>query len=206
MVNRYFLVFLGLITRDAFPNVDPTKSAIYFPYENARVNTPTPYIVAGLNNSLLKPVSEPVTITINGQTIGSQTPGNGIVTYLIPQDCALADGAYSVTVECQSSQITLGPNSFVIDTRIPAVPIITFPSPGAAIQGPMVTVTGTCEDGAAVFVTLDDWPFADIIIADAQGNWSITYPLSTGSHTVMAQIQNTSGNVSPCGPTISFTV
>lgn len=81
-------------------------------------------------------------------------------------------------------------------------PVITSPTNGATVTT-SPTITGTALPGATITV-FDGATQIGLIVADSNGNWSLSPLLSSGTHTITAT-QTISNNISPKSTAVTFT-
>ncbi|NOH59111.1 Ig-like domain repeat protein, partial [Alteromonas sp. 07-89-2] len=140
-----------------------------------------------------------VVVTINGTDYTATNNGDGSWTLANDIVAALAEGSYTATVTATDADGNTGTNSgtVVIDTTTPAAPTVD--------AGNGTEITGTAEAGATVNVDVDGDGTPDFtVIADGDGNWSITptTPLADGA-VVTATAVDEAGNVSaPASDTV----
>ncbi|WP_441296387.1 Ig-like domain-containing protein, partial [Alteromonas sp. KUL150] len=134
----------------------------------------------------------------NTQTFGAIVQANG--TFSVDVPAALSEGNYSVTASAADgagNTATANENGGVIDTTAPAAPTVD--------AGNGTEITGTAEAGAVVNVDVDGDGTPDFtVIADGDGNWSITptTPLADGV-VVTATATDEAGNTSsPASDTV----
>lgn len=202
IVFGLFLFLPGVL----YPAVSFQNSALNFPYSGAYINTSMPTFTGILRDaSGVHVQNETVQIIVDAGTIGTtQTQSTGVFMYNVPTEYALTDGVHSI--ECSTSEITLGPVSFTIDTSIPPAPVLTAPSSGGTVGNPVVITGTTTYPYASVFVFLDGTVYADVVCADAQGNWTTEYTLPAGAHAVQAQVQSLAGNQGDLCASLPFLV
>ncbi len=140
-----------------------------------------------------------VVVTINGTDYTATNNGDGSWTLANDIVAALAEGSYTATVTATDADGNTGTNSgtVVIDTTAPAAPTVD--------AGNGTEITGTAEAGATVNVDVDGDGTPDFtVIADGDGNWSITptTPMADGA-VVTATAVDEAGNVSaPASDTV----
>ncbi|MFP5225241.1 MAG: Ig-like domain-containing protein [Actinomycetota bacterium] len=98
---------------------------------------------------------------------------------------------------------------FEIDDTAPGVPTISFPLPGSLVTAHVVTVRGTAEPGAEIWVF--EHPDTHTIIArdtaDENGNYivELPYPPEDGvEHSIKVAAHDEAGNTSPLTPQRTF--
>lgn len=202
--SRIFFLFLFL-ANVLYPTISLQYSALNFPYSGAYLNTSIPTFTGMLKNELnIAMPNESLQIFVDGNFITTtQTDQNGIFVYMLAPEYALSDGTHTMSIV---SGVTLGPVSFVIDTSLPPSPVISTPSSGATLSNPVVISGTTTYSQASVCVFLDGSPYADIVYADDNGNWTTEYTLQSGEHSISAQVQSLAGNQGPLCTSISFFV
>ncbi|WP_370242905.1 Ig-like domain-containing protein, partial [Alteromonas abrolhosensis] len=140
-----------------------------------------------------------VVITINGTDYTATNNGDGSWTLADDIVAALAEGSYTATVTATDADGNTGTNSgtVVIDTTAPAAPTVD--------AGNGTEIAGTAEAGATVNVDVDGDGTPDfIVIADGDGNWSVTPPTPLADGVVVtATAVDEAGNVSaPASDTV----
>ncbi|HVW99341.1 MAG TPA: Ig-like domain-containing protein [Candidatus Babeliaceae bacterium] len=190
-------------------NVDAQNSSIAFPEDGAFTDSNQPTVVGVLADSNDNPVdSETVSIIIDGNQLGTtSSDSNGVFSYTLTPDQALADGSHTASAYAQESMVFLSSTTFTVDTTPPDAPTVTFPTDGSTVDSSTVIVTGTTEDNAAILIFLDGDTGGEITYADESGNWSLELDdLDNGSHTLQAQAIDEALNEGPISSLITFTV
>ncbi|MCC7414804.1 MAG: hypothetical protein IT346_01805 [Epsilonproteobacteria bacterium] len=186
-------------------NVSAANSAIVFPFEGNRVNTPTPVVVGSLLDSAFNAVSdETVTLKIDSSTVASPTSdSNGIFSYT---SSSLSDATHIADAHCVQSSVDLTTNNFTIDTVAPSAPAITAPAENEMVTTSLVTISGTSEPDATVTTFMDGDTYGDVHYADGSGNWAVEYELSNDTHTITAQASDLANNTGSVSAERHFTV
>ncbi len=187
-------------TRGVVVDTTAPITTISQPGVGAIVGTATPTITG---------TSEPgavVTITIDGQAVGTATAGaDGMWSLVAPS--ALADGMHTVSAAAVDAAGNAGApvtRDFTVDTGAPMV-TITSPVAGQQVADTTPTVTGTAEPGAVVTIVIDG-QVVGTATAGADGMWSFEVPaLTPGTHTVEARTTDGAGNMGSSG-SVSFEV
>lgn len=124
---------------------------------------------------------------------------------------ALADGTYTLSVEASDAlgnTTTPVTSTFTVDTMAPAL-AVTSPADGALTNNNVVSISGTCEAGAAISITVTDASGAVTVLtttADAQGDWTVdTSALGDDTYTVSVTATDGANNTS-APSTSTFTV
>jgi hypothetical protein len=140
-------------------------------------------------------------------------PAGGIWTYTPP---TLANGSYTfafISVDAAGNESPAATFSLTVDTIAPTTPVITSVNdnvspvegviaPGGFTNDPAPTFAGTAEAGATLRIT-GGTPMS--ITVPANGIWTYTPTLTTGSYTFNFVAIDAAGNESPAA-TFSLTV
>ena len=170
----------------------------------------TTVLQLGATTTVTVPVSlvGSATVTLNPPVLTPASDGlsaTGTWDFL-DVSVGLLGGLVSTDVTVLPLSVSATAPSGGIDCPPPA-PVIDVPAEGAT-TGPLPTISGTSEPGAAVTLTLDGAALAPVI-ADGGGDWSFTVPpgseLAAGPHDVTAA-QTVNGAESPSTPVRAFSV
>ncbi|WP_420934303.1 beta strand repeat-containing protein [Alteromonas sp. A081] len=182
----------GNISAPASDTVDAVAPVVAF--NDLTTNDTTPALTGSVDDP-----TATVVVSINGADYTATNNGDGSWTLADDAVAALADGSYTATVTATDADGNAGTNSgtVVIDTTAPAAPTVD--------AGNGTEITGTAEAGATVNVDVDGDGTPDFtVIADGDGNWSITpdAPLADGV-VVTATATDEAGNISaPASDTV----
>ncbi|TKB04907.1 Ig-like domain repeat protein [Alteromonas portus] len=182
----------GNTSSPASDTVDAVAPVVAF--DDLTTNDTTPALTGSVDDP-----TAIVVVTINGTDYTATNNGDGSWTLADDIVAALAEGSYTATVTATDADGNTGTNSgtVVIDTTAPAAPTVD--------AGNGTEITGTAEAGATVNVDVDGDGTPDFtVIADGDGNWSITptTPLADGV-VVTATAVDEAGNVSaPASDTV----
>ena len=182
----------GNTSSPASDTVDAVAPIVAF--DDLTTNDTTPALTGSVDDP-----TAIVVVTINGTDYTAINNGDGSWTLADDIVAALAEGSYTATVTATDADGNTGTNSgtVVIDITAPAAPTVD--------AGNGTEITGTAEAGATVNVDVDGDGTPDFtVIADGDGNWSITptTPLADGV-VVTATAVDEAGNVSaPASDTV----
>ena len=179
----------GNISNPATDTVDAVAPVVDF--NDLTTNDTTPALTGSVDDP-----TATVVVNINGIDYPATNNGNGTWTLADDAVAALAEGSYTATVTATDPEGNVGTNTgtVVIDTTAPAAPTVD--------AGNGTEITGTAEAGATVNVDVNGDGTPDFtVIADGDGNWSITpdTPLADGvvvTATAADEAGNTSGPAS----------
>ncbi|MFQ5918827.1 MAG: hypothetical protein ACE5I4_02120, partial [Thermoplasmata archaeon] len=130
-------------------------------------------------------------VTVNG------TPVSVGVTGTFRVDLTLGDGAHSLPVI--STDPAGNSASTAVDIIVDTVaPSITLVSPPSTVEVASVTIAGTTEAGASVYVN------GVAVGVDATGAFSTNVALNTGSNTITAVAMDAAGNSGSTSATVTF--
>lgn len=103
-------------------------------------------------------------------------------------EVTLSEGANALLVEAEDTLGNLASQtvSVTLDTTPPSL-VITSPEDGTTVSEPSVTITGTTEAGAAVYVN-------GVLASDGTSSWSATVVLAEGDNTVTVTAEDALGN------------
>jgi hypothetical protein len=134
-------------------------------------------------------------VAVSGMT------GNGIVMASIPAGAAIDQASRPNEIS------TSDDNSVTYDNTSPAAPVLMTPADGSSTNDATPVISGTAEANSTVTVRIDG-SVAGTTSADSSGNWTFTLssPLSVGSHTVYAVTADSAGNVSTNSNSNTFTI
>nr|AYM52409.1 hemagglutinin [Cystobacter sp.] len=184
--------------------VVPEAPVVVSPGSGSVVNDSTPTITG---------TAEPnstVTVIIDGVPV-AVVPVDASGAWTYTPTTPLLDGSHEVKATATDAAGNTSPESnvcnFIVDTVVPAVPVVTAPAEGAHVMTPTPVVTGTADPGSTVTVIIDGVAVGTVT-ADAAGNWSYTptTPLADGPHEVKVTATDVAGNTSPESPVRNFTV
>lgn len=151
-----------------------------------------------------------VTITINGQIVGTTTAdSSGNWTFTPSNPLPYGDNTVSATATNTAGN-TSSPSAVINFTIVPVPPMISSPVSGTTVTTSTPDVTGTGEPGAEVIVTLQgsDVPLCHAIV-QPDSTWACTVDLQNaladGTYTVTAEQIINSETSSP-STTATFTV
>ncbi|PKO12725.1 MAG: hypothetical protein CVU39_22420 [Chloroflexi bacterium HGW-Chloroflexi-10] len=190
---------------------------------NQAVGQPDPTNASPINFTVI--FSEAVTGFLSGDVdlSGSTAPGTligtitgGPATYNVAVSGMTGDGTVIASIPFgaaadQASRpneiSTSDDNSVAYDNTNPAAPVVVTPADGSSIKDITPTISGTAEANSTVTVWLDG-SAVGTANTDGSGNWTFTLssPLTVGSHTVYAVAADSVGNVSVDSNTNTFTV
>ena len=155
-------------------------------------------------------VTEPVVSITNDPDVsiaGSSDPGvtvtvNGIATTVglggtFRVDLTLADGAHSIPVIATDGAGNTASTTvdIVVDTVAPS---ISLTSPPSTVEVASVTISGSTEAGASVYVN------GGAVGVDANGAFSTTVALTPGSNTITAVAMDAAGNSGSTSVSVTF--
>ncbi len=198
---------------DAAGNIGPSVSRSFVVDTAA---PPMPVITSPVNGAFVNvnpvPISgsaeEGSTVKIYEGTvlIGTATAaGSGTWSTAI----TFTQAAHSITAVTVDGAQNAGPSSpytsFTVDTTAPGAPVITAPAPSSTVPTASVTITGTAEPGASVFVKEGLATIASTG-ANGAGDWSVVVAFGNGSHTITAYAMDAATNLSAPSPPVTFTV
>ena len=185
---------------DTIPPAAPTITA---PAPGSNINDATPLLAGSAEPGSTVTVKDGATTLCTAVTDAS---GKWSCTSAV-----LGDGPHTLTATAADPAGNTGPSStpvpITVDTTAPVAPVITAPAPGADINDPTPTFTGTGQPGATLTVTDGTTPICATAV-DASGNWSCTptTPLGQGDHSIAATQTDPAGNISPATPPRTITV
>jgi MYXO-CTERM domain-containing protein len=128
-----------------------------------------------------------VTVTVDGQVVGTATAGADGMWSIIPS-AALAEGEREIVVVAADAAGNMSPPVTVTITidATPAAPVaITSPVNNTQVDGPSLTVTGTGEPGATITVFVDNAQAGQTTV-NPDGTWSVSVPVTAGQRTIRA--------------------
>lgn len=137
-----------------------------------------------------------VTVTVDGQVIGTATAGADGMWSIVPS-AALAEGEREIVVVAADAAGNMSPPVTVTITidATPSAPVaITSPVNNTQVDGPSLTVTGTGEPGAMITVFVDNAQAAQTTV-NPDGTWSATVPVTAGQRTIRADQGDASASV-----------
>ncbi|MFL5347471.1 MAG: adventurous gliding motility protein AgmC [Hyalangium sp.] len=182
----------------------PAAPVVVAPANGSRTNDTTPAY-----SGTAEPGST-VTVIVDGSTVGTTTAdssGNWSFTPTAP----LAEGSHTVKATATDVAGNTGPssntNSFIVDTTLPAAPVVLTPANGSHTNDTTPAYSGTAEAGTTVKVYVDNVAVGTTT-ADASGDWTFTQPtpLAEGAHSVSATGTDAAGNTSGSSNTNTFNV
>ncbi len=153
-------------------------------------------------------------ITVSGTVSGPDFTAHFSEAQLL----SLGQGEVTLTAyatDAAGNQSLAGTNTFILDTSIPTVPVITAVtdnvapvigalSDGAVSNDATLTLTGTADVDALVRI-FDGATEIGTATVDGSGAWSFTTPtLSETTHSFTAKAEDSAGNIS--APTSAFAV
>jgi Bacterial Ig domain len=179
---------------------DPAGNATTAPVPYIKDTTPPAAPVCTVTSGTLKTVTctgvEPgATLTIPGTTcVPTPAPASGIVVCTETAPGALVLPAVATVTDPAGNKVT-APVTLAPDTTAPLAPTIN-PTP-ATNTNPLIPITGTCEPGATVTLSVAGQTLTGL--CSTTGTYSITptSPLPIGTNPVTATQKDPSGNVSP---------
>ena len=155
----------------------------------------------------------------NGILLGQTTAqGNGQWSFIDPSSYKDGAYAYTATVTDYVGNVSApsAPQTMVVDTTAPAAPAINGFSPDSGVVGDGITnaknptLSGTAEPGSTVSIYQSGKSGSiGSVLADANGNWSFTYPgggLSDAKYTFTAQATDAAGNTGQLSQQFSLTI
>ena len=182
----------------------PDAPVITSPTSGTALNDSTP-LVSGTTEG-----NNTVTVLVNGIVRGT-TPANALGNWSVEISPALTDGSYTLTavsrdVNLQTSPASL-PVSILIDTIIPAPPVITSPPNGAIVADNTPEFLGRGEANGTIELFASATLFGSGPV-DAAGNWSFTpqTPLNEGNYAITGRLRDRAGNLSPPSPIVGLIV
>jgi MYXO-CTERM domain-containing protein len=137
-----------------------------------------------------------VTVTVDGQVVGTATAGADGMWSIVPS-AALAEGEREIVVVAADAAGNMSPPVTVTITidATPSAPVaITSPVNNTQVDGPSLTVTGTGEPGAMITVFVDNAQAAQTTV-NPDGTWSATVPVTAGQRTIRADQGDASASV-----------
>lgn len=177
------------------------------------ITSPTPAQVLSQSRPTFTGTAETgatVTVTVDGDVIGSTVAGAGGLWSLTPTT-DLDDGSHIVGATARdaagNTSAPATPVQFSIDTSAPDRVVIASPSNGAQLPTATPTVSGTAEPLSTVRVFVDG-ALVGQTVALPDGTWSLplTTPLSEGPHVLTAQATDGGGNVGPLSDPVNIVV
>lgn len=229
MIYQCIIVFLmlcmsGKVQADC---IDPQNSLILSPQMGSRIKTERPVILGIVKNTQRKPIkNKTVTLYADGDRKVAivTTDNNGVWSYRLRPDQALADGLYhTIQASVKSSSI----NIFWMQGTMFLVNVVdrslhksgnvdeenssfNFPFADSCINTSKPIIVGTLLDsglnpvsGKTVSLSIDS-AFVGNAISDSNGvfSFSLSTTLANGAHTVNAHCAESSVDLS----SISFTI
>lgn len=141
-----------------------------------------------------------------GATVIGSAPSGATGNWSV--NVALADGPHSVTADATSSSNNTGPSSalrsFIVDSTLPASPIILAPTVNEVLGSTSVTVSGTSDLGTVVKVR-EGAVLIGTVTTSGTGTWSVGGLFTEGAHVVSATATDAVNHVS-APATRAFTV
>ncbi|MCQ8849646.1 Ig-like domain-containing protein [Alteromonas stellipolaris] len=182
----------GNTSGPASDTVDAVAPVVAF--DDLTTNDTTPALTGSVDDP-----TATVVVTINSIDYNATNNGNG--TWILADDAvaALAEGSYTATVTATDpdGNVSTNTGTVVIDTTAPVAPTVDV--------GNGNEISGTAEAGATVNVDVDGDGTPDFtVIADGDGNWSVTPATSLADGVVVtATTTDEAGNVSaPASDTV----
>ncbi|WP_224366226.1 kelch repeat-containing protein [Hyalangium versicolor] len=155
-------------------------------------------------------VGSTITVYVDDIWIGATTAdGSGVWSLQQPQE--LANGPHTVRAQTTDTGDNASTESFAstftVDTRTPAVPVVTAPLSDSATNDKTPTYSGTAEAGSTITVFVDGVERGVTTVTPSR-EWSLLQPEELGEavHAVSARATDTAGNTSTPSNSISFTV
>ncbi|VEL96022.1 Ig-like protein group 3 [Alteromonas sp. 76-1] len=182
----------GNTSGPASDTVDAVAPVVAF--NDLTTNDTTPALTGSVDDP-----TATVVVTINSIDYNATNNGNGTWTLADDAVAALAEGSYTATVTATDpdGNVSTNTGTVVIDTTAPAAPTVDV--------GNGNEISGTAEAGATVNVDVDGDGTPDFtVIADGDGNWSVTPATSLADGVVVtATATDEAGNVSaPASDTV----
>lgn len=197
---------ITITATDEFDNVSPVSNAL-----TLKVDTEVP-----AKPLITKPGSDPVNdnapviegtaeadskvdVFIDGVKVATVVV-DGLGKWLYPISPALSDNTYKITVTTTdaagNTSESSDETSLIIDTEIPAKPLITGPA-DTLLNTNQPVLSGTSEPNSAVIIYLDGVR-VDSITTDADGNWNTIVPiiLTDGTYEITTKAIDPAGNIS----------
>ncbi|MFZ5441865.1 MAG: Ig-like domain-containing protein, partial [Myxococcota bacterium] len=173
------------------------------PADNSALDTAQPTF------SGTAPAGAMVTVRVDGVPVCTAT-ATMAGTWTCSPATPLAEGPHRATAETSDGQggaLTSNTNSFSVDTRAPAAPVVTRPANGSVTDDTTPELGGTAEPLTTVAVFVDGLQLGTAAV-DVDGRWSLTpsSPLALGMHTVTATSTDRAGNTSSTSTAASFTI
>jgi len=147
----------------------------------------------------------------DGTTCIGTVTANGIGNWTLTPATGLADGTHAITATATDAAGNVSPVSntvnIIINTKVPAAPVITTPSNNTVTNSNTPTISGTAEANLTVKV-YDGTTLIGTVTTDGTGNWTLTPStgLADGMHAITAKATDALGNVSPASNTVNITI
>jgi Bacterial Ig domain len=177
------------------------------------------------NNATTTPAN-PVVNPTNGTTVsGTGTPGNIIkvtdganIPLCAPDPVVAANGTWSCVptvlpvngttikvTQTNATGITSSPTVVVVDSVVPAAPIITYPTNNSTVNTTNPVVTGSGEPNAIIKIRDENGNLVCTTLIPASGNWSCTTSvLIDGPHSLTSTQTDFAGNASNTSVTVNI--
>jgi sugar lactone lactonase YvrE len=135
-----------------------------------------------------------VAVTIDGRTVNVVTDVNGNWTYDVPVGAPLADGNHAIDLIAYDALGNQGPTlstTILVDTIPPTKPNVTSSDAQVTLTP---TFAGTADPGSTVYVEIAGQTLS--VVADGNGDWSLTLPsaLTAGTFTADVYATDMAGN------------
>lgn len=182
-------------TDDTFTvdTVAPGAPTITAPADGSITNDTTPTISGTCE------VGATVTV-VEGSTTLCTAICSSNNTFTCTPTTALADGDHTVTATQRDAggngSATSAPDTFTIDTSLPAPPTITTPVPNSSISDATPDISGACVSGNTVHVFNGTDLLCTVLCVNSTYTCTVTTPLADGPYTVTATQTNPAGTES----------
>ncbi|WP_050791952.1 Ig-like domain-containing protein [Stigmatella aurantiaca] len=151
-----------------------------------------------------------VTVIVDGNPIGTTTASASGAWSFTPTVGLSAD-THQVKATATDAAGHISPesntNTFIVDTTVPAAPVVVTPEHLSVTRNTTPVFTGTADPNITVTLYLGTTELGSIT-ADASGAWSFTptAPLLPGTYDVSAVATTAAGNASPQSNINTFTI
>ncbi len=158
-----------------------------------RITAPTSALTNRAGVTVSGATEPDVAVSVDGTAVPVAEDGTFSRTVTLP------DGAHTFLVDATDplGQRTSASVSVTVDTLVPALSL-TAPEDGATVQTASVTVSGTTEAGADVFVN------GLHALVSPSGAFSLEISLIPGANTITATATDAAGNVASSSTTVTF--
>ncbi|RJS14508.1 hypothetical protein DRW03_34835 [Corallococcus sp. H22C18031201] len=127
-----------------------------------------------------------------------------------PLEETLADGTYTLSVRAKDLAGNVDPTpatfTWTVDTKAPAAPSVAAEVRDRIFRTLTPELKGTAEDGATVFVSVDDGPALAAMVLGGVWSYTPTSALAQGAHAMTVRAVDAAGNASPTSDRVSFAV